>query len=139
MTFLTNNLDWSAAQRGRVLPLPLADRSVLQADQADLAVGRLSGHHANAVRWQVWTALLVYLFLRYLAFLSDWAIASAGSSPIRAALWEKCDLLSLLRCYGTASGTFATWPGRSRPISRVCYKPMGQPSKRTLIVERRAM
>ncbi len=24
-------------------------------------------HNANAVRWQVWTALLVYLLLRYLS------------------------------------------------------------------------
>src|SRR5207249_5115096 len=31
------------------------------------------GTSANAVRWQVWTALLVYLLLRYLAFLSNWA------------------------------------------------------------------
>jgi len=31
------------------------------------------GTSANAVRWQIWTALLVYLLLRYLAFLSDWS------------------------------------------------------------------
>jgi hypothetical protein len=32
-----------SAQRGRPLPLPLANRSVLQANQADFAVGRFSG------------------------------------------------------------------------------------------------
>ncbi len=30
------------------------------------------GTNANAVRWQVWIGLLVYLLLRYLAFQSDW-------------------------------------------------------------------
>ncbi len=29
------------------------------------------GTSANAVRWQIWSALLVYLLLRYLAFLSQ--------------------------------------------------------------------
>lgn len=29
------------------------------------------GHNANAVRWQIWTALLVYLLLCFCAFLSQ--------------------------------------------------------------------
>jgi len=29
------------------------------------------GTSANAVRWKAWTTLLVYLLLRYLAFLSE--------------------------------------------------------------------
>ena len=62
---------------------------------------------ANAVRWQVWTALLVYLLLRYLAFLSNWSHSfSRLFTLIRAALWKKWDVLSLLRCYGTADGHF---------------------------------
>src|SRR3989442_592327 len=62
---------------------------------------------ANAVRWQVWTALLVYLLLRYLAFLSEWSHSfSRLFTLLRAALWKKWDLLSLLRRYGTADGQF---------------------------------
>jgi hypothetical protein len=65
------------------------------------------GTTANAVRWQVWTALLVYLLLRYLAFLSNWSHSfSRLFTLIRAALWKKWDVLSLLRCYGTADGHF---------------------------------
>jgi hypothetical protein len=41
MTFLTNNLE--SPQRGRPLPVPLANRGFLQADQADVAVGRFPG------------------------------------------------------------------------------------------------
>ena len=44
MTFLTNQLTWSRGEHRGILPVPLADRSLLQADQADLAVGGLSGH-----------------------------------------------------------------------------------------------
>jgi hypothetical protein len=65
------------------------------------------GNSANAVRWQVWTALLVYLLLRYLSYLSQWAPSFTGLLTIlRATLWEKLDLLTLLACYGTAGGSF---------------------------------
>jgi hypothetical protein len=42
----------------------------------------------------VWTALLVYLLLRYLAFLSDWSHSFCRLfTLIRAALWKKWGLL----------------------------------------------
>jgi hypothetical protein len=65
------------------------------------------GHSANAVRWQVWTALLVYLLLCYLSYLSKWAHSFTRLFTIlRAVLWSKLDLLDLLNCYGTAKGSF---------------------------------
>ena len=64
------------------------------------------GTSANAVRWQVWTALLVYLLLRYLAFCPNGLIALAGSLPWCAWLVEKMGALHLLRRYGTAEGHF---------------------------------
>ena len=64
-------------------------------------------HDANAVRWQVWMALLVYVLLRYLSYLSGWAHSFTRLFTIlRAVLWEKFDLLKLLGSYGTAGGTF---------------------------------
>ena len=38
------------------------------------------GYRANAIRWQVWTALLVYVLLRFAAHPSNWGTASPGSS-----------------------------------------------------------
>ena len=68
---------------------------------------RLSGHRANAVRWQIWTALLVYLLLRYLAFLTNWAHSfNRLFTLVRTGLWRKWDLLGLLQRYGTADGHF---------------------------------
>ena len=65
------------------------------------------GTSANAVRWQVWTALLVYLLLRYLAFLSNWAHSfNRLFAIVRTCLWRKWDLLKLLAHYGTAGGSF---------------------------------
>jgi hypothetical protein len=65
------------------------------------------GTSANAVRWQVWTALLTYLLLRYVAFLSQWGHSfSRLFTVLRTSLWKKWNLLGLLRLYGTAEGHF---------------------------------
>lgn len=65
------------------------------------------GHSANAVRWQVWSALLCYLILRFMAFLSRWGGSFTRLfTLLRAVLWKKIDLLDLLRCCGTAGGSF---------------------------------
>jgi len=104
MTFLTNNLEWS--------PRSVADlyRCRWQIEvffKQTLQLGDFLGHNANAVRWQVWTALLTYVLLRYLSHLSKWAHSFTRLFTIlRAALWEKYDLLKLLACYGTAGGSF---------------------------------
>jgi len=63
------------------------------------------GHNASAVRWQVWTALLVYLLLRFCALLSQWVHSFTRLfTLLRSALWQKLDLRSLLDRYGTAGG-----------------------------------
>jgi IS4 transposase len=65
------------------------------------------GHDANAVRWQVWSALLVYELLRCLNFLSKWAHSFTRLFTIlRSVLWCWLDLPDLLACYGTAGGSF---------------------------------
>ncbi len=52
-------------------------------------------------------ALLVYVLLRYLSYLSKWAHSFTRLFTIlRAALWQKLDLLKLLARYGTAGGHF---------------------------------
>ena len=65
------------------------------------------GYSANAIRWQVWTALLVYVLLRFAAHLSAWGHSFTRLfAVVRAAMWERQDLLILLRSYGTAGGSF---------------------------------
>ncbi|HCL91762.1 MAG: transposase [Verrucomicrobia bacterium] len=61
------------------------------------------GHNANAERWQVWTALRVYLRLRFRAFLSQWAHRFTRLfALVRSASGQKLELRSLLAVYGTA-------------------------------------
>jgi len=120
MEFLTNNLAWSAGSLVELYRCRWQIEVFFKQIKQTLQLADFLGTSANTVRWQVWTALLVYLLLRYLAFISDWSHSfSRLFTLIRAALWKKWDLLSLLRRYGTAAGQFrylaqpeqAYWPG----------------------------
>jgi len=107
MGFLTNNLEWSAQSIVELYRCRWQIEVFFKQIKQTLQLADFLGTTANAVRWQVWTALLVYLLLRYLAFLSNWSHSfSRLFTLIRAALWKKWDVLSLLRCYGTAGGHF---------------------------------
>ena len=107
MVFLSNNLEWSAASIVELYRCRWQIEVFFKQIKQTLQLADFLGTSANAVRWQVWTALLTYLLLRYLSFLSDWSHSfSRLFTIIRACLWKKWDLLSLLRIYGTANGHF---------------------------------
>lgn len=105
MVFLTNNLDWS--------PVTVCDlyRSRWQIEvffkqlKQTVQLVDFLGNSANAVKWQVWTALLVHLLLRFLAWRDHWAHSFTRLfTYVRAALWLRRDLGELLKTCGTAPG-----------------------------------
>ncbi len=107
MVFLSNNVEWSAQSIVELYRCRWQIEVFFKQIKQTLQLADFLGTSANAVRWQVWTALLTYLLLRYLSFLSDWSHSfSRLFTVIRACLWKKWDLLSLLRVYGTADGHF---------------------------------
>jgi hypothetical protein len=107
MVFLSNNLEWSADSIVELYRCRWQIEVFFKQIKQTLQLADFLGTSANAVRWQVWTALLVYLLLRYLAFVSQWTHSfSRLFTLLRAALWKKWDVLDLLRRYGTAGGQF---------------------------------
>jgi hypothetical protein len=107
MSFLTNHLEWS--------PQTVADlyRSRWQIEvffkqiKQTLQLADFLGQSANAVRWQVWMALLTYVLLRFLACVHQWEHSFTRLwALMRSAVWQKLDLPALLRRYGTAGGHF---------------------------------
>ena len=98
---VANCTDW--AQHRRRWDLEVFFKQIKQ----NLKLGTFLGHSANAVKWQIFTALLVYVLLRYMAHLADWGHSFMRLFAVtRSALWERLDLLGLLKSYGTASGRF---------------------------------
>jgi hypothetical protein len=105
MTFLTNNLIWSGASVAELYRCRWSVEVFFKQMKQTLQLGDFLGHNANAVKLQVWTALLTYVLLRYLHHLSRWSHSfSRLLTTLRASLWRCWDLTSLLQCYGTAGG-----------------------------------
>lgn len=107
MVFLTNQLFWSPNTVADLYRCRWEIEVFFKQIKQTLQMADFLGHNANAVRWQVWMALLAYVLLRYLSYLSRWNHSFTRMFTLtRAALWRKIDLLGLLRGYGTAGGHF---------------------------------
>lgn len=107
MVFLTNNFQWSANTVAELYRCRWYIEVFFKQIKQTLQLADFVGNSANAVCWQLWTALLVYVLLRYQGWLSHWRSSLLRLwTSVRAALWLKLDLLALLRSYGTAGPRF---------------------------------
>ena len=69
MVFLTNTLQWSPRSVADLYRCRWQIEVFFKQIKQTLQLADFLGHNANAVRWQVWIALLVYVLLRYLSFV----------------------------------------------------------------------
>jgi hypothetical protein len=105
MVFLTNHLEWSAQTIADLYRCRWQIEVFFKQIKQTLQLADFLGNSANAVRWQVWTALLLYLLLRFCAWLSQWGHSFTRLfALLRSALWQKLELRSLLQVYGIAGG-----------------------------------
>lgn len=107
MVFLTNNFQWAASTVGELYRCRWDIEKFFKSIKQTLHLCDFLGNTANAVHWQLWTALLVYLLLRYLAHLSRWGHSFTRLwAVVRSALWRKFAVREFLESYGTAKGSF---------------------------------
>jgi hypothetical protein len=107
MTFITNNTEWAAGSVCDLYQSRWEIEVFFKQIKQNLKLCDFLGNNANAVGWQVWTALLVYVLLRYLGHVSDWSHSfSRLYTMVRGSLWDKMALLEILKKYGTAGGSF---------------------------------
>jgi hypothetical protein len=119
MEFLTNHLDWSAWTVTELYRCRWDIEVFFKEIKQTLQLADFLGHNANAVRWQMWTGLLVHLLLRYLAYLHSWAHSFTRLfTVVRASLWRRWHLSDMLDRYGTAQP-----PGRIRAAPELAYLP----------------
>jgi len=105
MAFLTNHTTWAASSVAELYRCRWQIEVFFKQLKQTVQLADFLGHNANAVKWQVWTALLVNLLLRFLAWQSRWAHSFTRLFTfVRAALWLRIDLIDLLRRCGTADG-----------------------------------
>jgi hypothetical protein len=107
MTFLTNHREWSAQTVADLYRSRWQIEVFFKQIKQTLQLADFLGQSANAVRWQVWMALLTYVLLRFQAALSQWEHSFIRLwALVRSAVWQKLDLRALLKRYGTAGGSF---------------------------------
>lgn len=104
MTFLTNNTEWSATSICDLYKARWGVEVFFKQLKQNLQLADFLGHNENAVRWQIWTALLAYVILRFISYLGKWKGSfSRLFTIIRGVLWNRLELFSVLdSCSGTA-------------------------------------
>ncbi len=104
MVFITNNFDWAA---GTICDLYKARWSIeafFKQIKQTLQLSDFFGNSYNAIKWQIWTALLAYILLRLISSLNKWEHSfSRIYTFLRATLWSYADLKKLIESCGTAS------------------------------------
>lgn len=106
MTFITDNFDWAPRSIAELYKARWAIEVFFKQIKQTLQIADFLGYNENAVRWQIWTALLVYILLRFIAYTSQWAHSFTRIfTMLRGVLWSRLDMYSVLKCYGTAGVT----------------------------------
>ncbi|AKJ64174.1 IS4 family transposase [Kiritimatiella glycovorans] len=107
MTFFTNNFEWAASSICDLYKARWNIETFFKQIKQTLHLSDFLGHNRKAIEWPLWTALLMYVLLRFLHTCSDWAHSFTRLfTCLRAVLWQRLHLLAYLKSYGTAQGSF---------------------------------
>ena len=131
MVFVTNNFTWSARTIADLYKSRWTVELLFKELKQTLQLQSFYGTNENAVKWQIWAALIVHLIMRYLKFESQWAGSySRFVGIVRTAIWLKKDIDKLLQFYGTAPPLDLVENNRNMPylpgFEKAYLKAMGQ-------------
>jgi len=105
MEFLTNNLEWAPSSIADLYKSRWQIEVFFKEIKQTLQLCDFLGHNKNAVLWQVWTALILYLLLRFLAFVNHWRHGfKRFFCLLRSSVWDGVVIASLADFCGTAGG-----------------------------------
>lgn len=103
MTFITNNFEWSANSIMMLYKSRWGIEVFFKEIKQNLQIADFLGHNENAVRWQIWIAMLVYVLLRFIQYEANWNKPfSRLFTLLRGVMWSCLDVFSLVKRYGTA-------------------------------------
>jgi hypothetical protein len=104
MEFITDNFEFAASTICELYKARWDIELFFKQLKQTLKLSDFLGYSENAVQWQIWMALLTYVILRFIAYMSKWKGSFARLfTTIRGVLWSRFDLYGLLKCCGTAS------------------------------------
>lgn len=106
VSFLSNNLDWAASSICDLYRCRWGIETFFKEIKQTLQIRTFVGFSRNAIEWQIWSALLTYLLMRIMAFLSNWKRDFKHFFTLmKGALWAKRSVNLIVGRYGTAEET----------------------------------
>lgn len=119
MTFITNNMHWASSSVCGLYKCRWGIEVFFKEIKQTLQIADFLGYNENAVKWQIWTALLTYVLLRYIHHVYQWPFTFPRLfTVIRGVLWSCFDLAGVLESCGTAGA-----PKRMRASPDQVYLP----------------
>jgi hypothetical protein len=103
MEFITDDFELAASTICDLYKARWDIESFFKQLKQTLKLSDFLGYSENAVQWQIWMALLTYVLLRFVAFVSRWHGTFARLfTLIRSILWSRLSLHGVLGFCGTA-------------------------------------
>ncbi|MDD5727851.1 MAG: transposase, partial [Victivallales bacterium] len=100
---ISNNLEWAPNSICDLYKARWAIEVFFKEIKQTLQFADFMGYNKNAARWQIWTALLTYILLRFIAWQSKWNHSFTRLfTVLRDLLWSCLDMFSVLERCGTA-------------------------------------
>lgn len=102
MKFITNNTAWAPSSICELYRCRWGVEVFFKQIKQTLQLADFLGHNENAVRWQIWMALLTYVLIRFVGFLGKWKGSFARLFTLmRGVIFDRLDLFRLLeKCSG---------------------------------------
>lgn len=108
VSFLSNNVDWAASSICDLYRSRWGIETFFKEIKQTLQIRTFVGFSRNAIEWQIWSALLTYLLMRIMAFLSEWKRDFKHFFTLmKGALWTKRTVRVIVSRYGTAASAKA--------------------------------
>lgn len=105
MEFITNNFEWAPSSICDLYKSRWAIETFFKELKQTLQLCDFLGHNKSAIAWQIWMALLLYVLLRFLAFIHGWQRGFKRLFCLmRSCVWDTKTVASILRICGTARG-----------------------------------
>lgn len=105
MVFISNNFKWAPSSIAGLYMARWGIEVFFKQLKQTLRLSGFIGYNKNAIQWQVWAALLVWLLARFHAFLSGWSHSfSRLVALLRSHAWDLLHAVQLLQFHGTAGG-----------------------------------
>lgn len=103
VSFLSNNMEWAASSICDLSRCRWGIETFFKEIKQTLQIRTFVGFSRNAIEWQIWSALLTYLLMRIMAFLSEWKRDFKHFfNLMKGALWAKRTVRVIVSRYGTA-------------------------------------